>query len=754
MGFFRRFTNVLRPAPMNRDFEEELEFHRQMRLRKARQQGLSMAEAEQEVKRRMGNLPLAKEQMRDARVVGWLDSTLQDLRHGVVLLWRDGSVSALIVLVLALGISGNSAIFTLLKTAFLDPLPFRDAGRLVTIMENTGWLPSTSEFMEIQARSRTLEQMGFAEHRDMRLSGNGEPTRVFAARVTASFLPLLGAKASLGRTFRPEENQPNRTPLVVLSDAFWRSKLNANPHAVGRTLRLDGQAVLVVRVLRPHFQFDYPTLRIPEPVDLYVSYPLESTGPVTSTGGGVPVRIIGRLRDGVTLAQAESDVRGIASVLTREHPKAFPNRQHNPSLFTFDLLPLRDAIVGQQRSMLWLLLFAVGILLLIACANAAQLLLARSLRRRREVAIRSALGASRFRLIHQFLLEGLVLAACGGIAGLLAAGWMVRILVGLLPTHSPLFATAHLDIRVVGFTAAISLLSAIVFATVPAVKGSHWMSGPSLNARVTAGEGNRWRHAMMALEAALSVFLLCGAGLVTQNLWTLISTPMGFDPNHVLVMKLKLPEHPQQHIDSKAGRVFQEYTDKISAIPGVDSAATVTGPPLRWERAGNVELVGVTDGNGELKSITDVNHLVSRDYFRALRIPLLAGRGFRADDVGPHATVAIVNQEFARSFGLGADVVGKQLSEPVTPITIVGMVGNVRTRGLQVEPFPEVYLSSLQLAWANTYLVVRSAIPPAQLIKQVKAAIQSANSDQPVFGVMTMDELIATRSPNHVLTSL
>jgi putative ABC transport system permease protein len=189
--------------------------------------------------------------------------------------------------------------------------------------------------------------------------------------------------------------------------------------------------------------------------------------------------------------------------------------------------------------------------------------------------------------------------------------------------------------------------------------------------------------------------------------------------------------------------VFQEYVDKISALPGVDSAATVTGPPLRWERGGNAELVGVTDESGALKSITGVNHLVSRDYFRALRIPLLAGRSFRSDDVGPHATVAIVNQEFARQFGLGADVVGKQLAEPGTPITIVGMVGNVRTRGLRVDPFPEVYLSSLQLSWANTYLVVRSPIPPAQLIKMVKTAIQSANSEQPVFGVMTMDQLIA-----------
>jgi putative ABC transport system permease protein len=208
-------------------------------------------------------------------------------------------------------------------------------------------------------------------------------------------------------------------------------------------------------------------------------------------------------------------------------------------------------------------------------------------------------------------------------------------------------------------------------------------------------------------------------------------------------MRLKLPVHEENAIDRNAGRIFQNYVEKIEAIPGVDSAATVTGPPLRPARGGNAELVGVTDEAGALKSIISDNHLASPDYFRTLRIPLLAGRMFRRDDAGSHVTVAIVNEEFARRFGFGADIVGKQLFEPRAPITIVGMVGNVRTRGLRADPYPEVYLSSLQLSWANVYLVVRSAIPPAQLVKQIKAAVESANSGQAVFGVLTMKEMIA-----------
>ncbi|MGA3015719.1 MAG: ABC transporter permease [Bryobacteraceae bacterium] len=677
----------------------------------------------------------------------WLASCLRDLRHGVTLLRRDAGISGLIVLVLALGIGGNAAIFTLLKAAFLDPLPYRDAGRLVTIMEGTGWIPSIAEFNEIRARTRTLEQVAFAEHLDMQLTGTGEPARVFAARVSTSFLPALGVYPARGRTFLEEDNRPGRTPSVILTDAFWRSRMGADPGILGRTLRLDDQSAEVVGVLPASFHFDYPTLRIAEPVDLYVAYPLEPGMPLASSGSGhgIPVRVIGRMRPGVALEQAKADMQSVGNAVVHDYPRAYRTRDGGPGSLVFETLPLREAIVGTQRSLLWLLLGGVGVLLLIACANAAQLLLARAMRRGREVAIRAALGASRPRLIRQFLLEGLVLAVCGGAAGLLAANWIARILLRWLPVRSPLLASAHLDARAVGFTLGISLISAILFAIVPAVKGSRWMPGPGLNVRTTTGEGNRWRHVMIAIEAALSTFLLCGAGLVAQNLWTLISTPMGFDPKHVLAMQLKLPGRHQNSGFREAGAVFQGYLDRIAAIPGVDAAATVTGPPLRPARGGPSEIVGVTDETGKLKSVIGDSHLVSMDYFRTLGIPILAGRTFRRDDAGRQVTVAIVNREFARRFGLGADVVGRQIDEGPgeQPIMIVGMCGNVRTRGLQTAPWPEVYLSSLQLSWANAYLVVRSPLPPGQLLKQVKTAIGSANSEQAVFGVQTMDELIA-----------
>lgn len=744
MKLLRRLLNVFRPERVEREFDDELEFHREMRLRKARERGLTESEAQTDTDWRMGNVALAKEEMHDARVVGWLDSTLQDLRHGAVLLRRDAGVSALIVLVLALGIGANTTMFALLKAAFLDPLPYRDANRLVTVVQEGGWTPSAAEYLELRSRSRTLDEVAFAEHRDMQITESGEPTRVFGARVTASFFPLLGVSVARGRTFFAEDNQPQRTPSIVLTDAFWRAKFGSDTNVIGRTLRLDGAPAVIVGILPAGFHFSYPTLRIPEPVEIYVAMPLEATPVFRSTGFGAsnPFRVLARIAPETTRAQAESELQSIAQALMREHPDAYRTRDGGKRELRFEAQPLREAIVGTQRSLLMLLLGGVCVLLLIACANAAQLLLARSLRRGREVAVRSALGASRLRLIRQFLMEGVVLAVCGGAAGLLLAGWMAKLLVALLPERSPLLEAAHLDWRVVGFTLVVSLLCALVFAIVPAIKGSKWTPGPALSARAATGEGNRWRHIMVAIETALSVFLLCGAGLIAQNMWTLLSTSMGFDKEHVFALRLKQPPSVATFPNPNATNVLRDYLEHVAAIPGVESAATVTGLPLHPVLGGPAELVGVKESSGRLKSVIIFNHMVSPDYFRVMRIPFLAGRTFTdAEAVGPRLT-AIVNEEFARQFGVGRDVVGMQIFEPGTPIPIVGMISDVRVRGRDVAPMPEVFLSSYRYNWVAQHMVIRSALDPGQLVKQVTHAIRAVNPDQAVYGVMTMDEMI------------
>ncbi len=293
------------------------------------------------------------------------------------------------------------------------------------------------------------------------------------------------------------------------------------------------------------------------------------------------------------------------------------------------------------------------------------------------------------------------------------------------------------------FTAAVSLLSALAFAIVPALKGSRWTLTPALNSRAAIGEGNRWRHAMVALEATLSVFLLCGAALVAENLWTLMSAPMGFDPNGVTAMRLKLPLESQFGPDNRVNATLQRYMDAIDAIPGVESAASVTGPPLMANRGGWAVLDGVIEANGEPKRVLSWSNLVSPNYFETLRIPLLAGRTFRDSDALGAPWVMVVNEEYARQFGLGAQVIGKQITEPDVTFTVVGLVSTVRSRRLNSEPFPESYLSAYQIAWANTYLVVRSGLPRGQLVRNVEQAVQSIDPDQAVYGVQTMEELVS-----------
>jgi putative ABC transport system permease protein len=723
--------------------EEELAFHREMRRRSLSR--IDPANADAEAVRRMGSVLAAKDGMRDARGVPWLASAVQDLRHGFVVLQRDAVISALVILVLALGIGGNAAIFTLLKSAFLDPLPYAESGRLVMLYDRFSGLgfdqtgPTIPEFVDVRDRARSFEQLAFLDHRDFQLTGADEPVRVFAARVTASFFPVLGISAAMGRTFMPKENL-GRGSVVIVSDSFWRSRLGGDKGVIGRLLRLNGDPCKIVGVLPPGLSFDYPTLGVPEPADIYVPFEMSDAYMLRSSPYGNIRRVlaVGRLRATHSVAEASAEVETIAAQLASEHAALYrgPNGEHLG--FGMGAMPLREAIVARHRLLLWLLAASVGILLLSACANTAQLLLARSLQRAREVAIRTALGASRARLAQQFLLEGVTLAACGGAAGLVLAGWLAHLLPGLLPVRSPVFASARLDAGVIAFTVAITLISCVAFAILPAVKGSAWCPGPMLSVRHSVGQGTRWRQGMLALEAALSVFLLCGAGLVAQNLLSLEKTPAGFDARQVYVMQLRMPYRREQALNPRPMMGYREYLDRVAAVPGVESAAMVTGLPLRGAEEIGFNLEGAAAATPQRALF----QAVSTDYFRTLRIPLIAGRPFRDDDRTDRPRVAIVNREFVRRFGGGADAIGRRVVLD-RPATIVGVVGDVRMRPLATAPEPQIYLSYLQFYEPNQHLVVRSALSEGEVVSRVTEAIRGAYADQAIFHPMTMENVFA-----------
>lgn len=749
MGFLRRLKNVFGRREMERQFDDELAFHREMRMRKLRERGLTGAEAEEELAFRMGNVTLAKEEMRDARVVPWLDSCLQDIRHGFVLMRRDPGATAIVLLVLALGIGGTAAIFTLFKTAFLNPLPYAEADRIVTLSDHfqkmgiEGINPTIPEFLDIRDQSRSYSQVAFFDHRDFQSTGVDEPVRVFAARTTASLFPLLGVRAAMGRTFSPDENQPGRTNVVLLSDGYWRNRLAGDPAIVGKTIRLNGEPHTVIGVLPDSFRFDHPSLGIPEPVEIYVPFVMSDY--YTSRAGGYSnarrVRVLARLADGVPLPRANAELQGVAAKLAEEHRAIYRSPSGESVGFSVEARPLREAITADYRPLLQLLFGSVAVLLLIACGNAAQILLARSLQRGREVAVRLALGASRARLIRLFLLESLVLSACGGVLGLLASVWITQVLIALLPMRHTIFDGARADGGVVLFTAALSIGSALVFGIVPAIKGADFAPSSVLSMRGGTAGGNRWRHAMIALQAAFSMALLSAAGLLCANLWRLVTTPRGFDPDDVTVIQLRLPHVREQALGPSPMRAYQEYLEKLAGA-GVGPAAIVTGLPLTGAMRMNFQIEGMeADAAGPPRQTAQWQR-VSPEYFQALRIPLRAGRTFQEDDASDRPAVAIVSEEFVRRYLPGRNPIGRRILTDI-PLTIVGVVGNVRMSGGSTTPEPQAYVSYLQGYDPIVHLVVRSPLGQGELLARVKQAIRAAYDDQAVFNVMTMEESLS-----------
>lgn len=755
MSLLHRLRNLFRPGALDRELDEELRFHREMRTRKAIERGLDAVAAANETSRRMGNVGAAAEAMRDTREVAWLAGSLRDMRHGFTVMRREAGQTSLILAVLALGIGGNAAVFSILKAAFLDPLPFPHATRLVTLEDRFPLAhvprvdPTIPEFIDVRDRNRVFEDFAFLDHRDFQLTNGGEPVRVFAARVTASFFSTMGLRPAMGRALLTEENQPGRESEAIVTDSFWRASMAADPHAVGRTLNINGSVFTVVGVLPPHPTFEYPALGVPEPVDIYVpfvmsDYYISRASPQTR---GRRVISVARLRPGLTVDQASRDIAALGDSIRREHPDLYPAANGGLPGFSMYVQPLQEAVLGNQGPLLLLLIGGMSLILMIGCANTAQLLLARSLKREREVAVRAALGASRARLIRQFLLEVAVLALTGGALGLLLSVWLTKLLVALLPLHNPMFDAARPDAMVLLFTIAVSLATALLFGIVPAIQGTRPGATAALTARTAIGgglrSGRRWRHAMIASEVALSALLLCAAALLCQNLWTLLRAYPGFDISKVAVMRLRLPFSLEQAANPMPSRVYRDYLEKIAAIPGVEAAAAVSGLPLRGGAKVGFTLPDSPNDPGSLTRQIAGYQIVSPQYFQALQIPILAGRGFRDDDTLGHPLAVVVNELFVRRFlsPTHRNPLGSQITVG-QPLTIVGVVGNVRTAGANIDPEPQIYVSYLQRYEPNMYLVMRSALPAPLLFDLTKNAVRSVHSQQAIFAPGSMYDVL------------
>jgi putative ABC transport system permease protein len=670
----------------------------------------------------------------------------QDLRYGVRLLVRSPGFTATAVLCLALGIGANTAIFSVVDAVLLKPLPYQDPDRLLMLWEKPPGggnnVVSAANFRDWSDQNRVFEGMAAIATDSFNLSGVEEPENVPGKRVSANFFALLGPKPALGRTFLPEEEQTGKDKVVVLSYNLWQRRFGGDPHLIGKPITLNSRKYTVVGVMSSYFTRDLPA-------HLWIPLAFETKQPNREFHF---LEVLARLKPGVTLGQAQAEMDIIAQSIAQQYPKTNRN-------WGVTLQPFRDQIVARDlRQSLLVLLGAVGFVLLIGCANVANLMLARGASRQKEVAVRAALGAGRSRLIRQFLTESALLAMVGGSLGFLLAYWLVDLLTAVMPPFTlPSEAEVAVDQRVLLFTLGVSLLTGILFGLAPA-----WQTTkPHLNESLkeggrssTASLGRyRFRSWLVVAEVALALVLLVGAGLLIHSFWRLHQVRPGFRSDKVLTMAMTIPRTKYSQAEQVAA-FYRQTLQRVEALAGVERAAVSSTLPLRgWNIGMPFSIEGrAAQAAAELQGA--LFQIISPGYFQAMGIPLLKGRGLTEQDTSQAPHVAVINQVMVSRFFAKEDPIGKRLMTeslisgreqlgPTVLWEIVGIAGNVKDSGLREQESPAIYVPSAQSPWPFMSLAVRTRTDPVGMVSAVKSAIREVDPDQPVTDVKTMDQIVA-----------
>jgi putative ABC transport system permease protein len=661
----------------------------------------------------------------------------QDVRFAWRWARRSPGFTLIVLLTLALGIGANTVMFSVVNAVLLRPLPFPQPERLASVWPEKPL--SGGPFVEFRDRSRSFERLAaYSDATGFSLSGNGRPERVEGAYVSSDFFRVLGPGAVLGRTLLSGDDQPGRDRFVVLSQGLWQQRFGAGRGIVGREIVVDGVSRTVVGVMPSDFTFPSQSVR------LWVPLSLDASNPGEFWGGGSPLHVVGRLRPGVSLEQADAEIRTLAPQVLRAAPWPLPNEWVEGA----GAAPLRNLVLGDTATPLLVLMAAVAVVLLIACANIANLLLARSEARKREVATRAALGASRRRIIRQLLTESVLLSSLGGGAGLLLAVAGVPALTALLPSDIPRAAEIGIDGRVLSFTLALAALTGIAFGLLPALRASQ----PNLQlllkdgGKGTAGVAHRRISAALVVsEVALAAMLVVAAGLLVRSLVHLLDIDTGFRAEQVVTARISPPK--ADYAEDERIRVFYDNVlERVRVLPGVEIVASVHRLPLGGESGGMpIQVEGRSAVPGAAAPFA-AEWRVSPAYVGTMAIPLLRGRGFTdADrDGAPH--VALVNQAMARRFWPRQDPVGKRF-RPVwwnEWVTVVGVVGNVKDQGLASEEQLEVYRPFAQGPVSDMNLVIRTRSAPDALAGSLRKAVWSVDPNVPVSDVRTMEQVVLT----------
>jgi putative ABC transport system permease protein len=668
-----------------------------------------------------------------------METLLQDLHYALRMLRKSPGFTFIAVAALALGIASTTAIFSVIDTVLLHPLPYPDANRILSVKEydrETGDRSSSSpaNYLDWQGQNHVFSYMAASRGSPVNLTGGERPERVRGVVTSRDFFPLFGVRAILGRTLLPDDNQPGNDHVVVLSGGLWKRRFGSDSSLVGRNITLNGEPYTVVGVMPASFNpDDYGELWLPSAwgVPAHPLLPNQDPRPLRDRRY---MDTWARLKPGVTLQQAREEMAAIAARLEKQYPDS--NKDAGVSLIT-----MQDWMVGDIRPTLLLLLVAVAFVLLIGCANVANLLLARATSRSREVSIRAALGASRLRVIRQLLTESILLALMGGVSGVLLAAWCVPALLAMSPPDIHDFASIGVNRDVLVFSIVVSVLSGILFGLAPALHASRGNLNEYLKEgeRGSTGSHGKTRSILVVAEVGLSLILLVGSGLLIKSFVRLMEVNPGFDTSRLLVFNVGLPTSstPAQQDD-----FYHQVVQRLQALPGVQSAGAVSRVPLS---GGNSDRGFEVPGSSK-KYNADIR-ISTPLYFQTMGIPLLKGRSLSEQDVNGSVQVAVINEELAHEVFPGQDPVGKYIVKFETvdgPIQIVGVVGNVRHEDLETTPNPEIYLPFGQAHWPSAFMVVRTKTSdPLALSSGAQNAVAGVNKDVPLANLRSMQDMLA-----------
>jgi putative ABC transport system permease protein len=741
---WRRLLYYKRRNEFDAGLEEEMRFHLRMRTEENIAAGMSAEEAGKAARRQFGNQTWLKEESREMWGFISIETLLQDLRFGLRLMLKKPLFTTVAILTLALGIGANTAIFSVVNAVLLRPLPYKHAERLVWIWGTNPQndieheVASLPDYYDWKTQNQSFEEMGAYGSARVTLTSNGEPERFDAAYVTDGFFEVLGAQAETGRTFTPDEDKPGNENVVVISHALWQRRFGADPNIIGKALIINGEPCPLVGVMPA--DFNHPKPGASRSVEMWLPLGVDY---VKAGRRGDYLNVIARLKPDVSVEQSSAELKMIAAQLEQQYPAS------NTGWSTL-VIPLHERFVGDVRPVLIVLLGAVCFLLLIACVNMANLLLARAAARQKELTIRAALGARRWRIIRQLLTESVLLAVVGGALGLLLAVWGIQALVALGPSNIPRLSEVSLDGRVLASTFGVSLVTGVLFGLFPALQAAN----PNLNETLKeggrgtteGGRSGRARRVLVVAEVALALVPLVGAGLMVKSFMRLQDVNPGFNPERVMAVEVYLPgttykEGPQ------ATAFYRELLTKVQNLPGVEAAGAIDALPLAG--GGNLFAFYV---EGQTLQPTDKTpdaeyRVVTPEYFQTMNIPLLRGRYLSEQD-GPNTPNAfVINDTIARRYFAGEDPIGKRMNlgnaDNPNWYTVVGIVQDTRQRSLGADPYPQMYAVNTQVSRRSMTLVVRTAGNPDAMIPTIRSTITAMDNALALNNARTMAQVMA-----------